>query len=60
MAIGRRFDIQFVAAPALREKQIQPVYRPYVAVHKWFVRRPGSLFRSLPPAEFADAPLAGA
>jgi putative DNA methylase len=41
----------------LREKQIQQIYRPYVAVHKWFARRPGSLFRSLVLAEFGKAPL---
>jgi len=29
----------------------------FVAVHKWFARRPGSLFRSLVLAEFGDEPL---
>src|SRR5690606_35800240 len=28
-----------------------------IAVHKWFARRPGSLFRALALAEFGDAPL---
>jgi len=60
MTLEHGFDIPFVASQALREKQIQQVYRPYVAVHKWFARRPGSLFRSLVIAEFADAPLADA
>src|SRR5205823_3711115 len=39
------------------EKQIQQNYRPIIAVHKWFARRPGSLFRSLMLAEFGDRPL---
>lgn len=57
MSIETRFDIPFVAALALREKQIQQNYRPIIAVHKWFARRPGSLFRALALAEFGDAPL---
>ncbi len=53
-----RFDIAFVAPLALREKQIQQTYRPYIKVHKWFARRPGSLFRALLLAEFGgDDPL---
>ena len=56
--IERRFDIQFVAGMALREKQIQQNYRPVIAVHKWFARRPGTLFRSLLLAEFAAGELA--
>jgi adenine-specific DNA methylase len=55
--IERSFDISFVADLALREKQIQQNYRPIIAVHKWFARRPGTLFRSLLLAEFANAPL---
>ena len=58
MTIEDRFDIPFVAALALREKQIQQNYRPIIAVHKWFARRPGSLFRALTLAEFGGAPLA--
>ena len=58
MSIEARFDIPFVAALALREKQIQQNYRPIIAVHKWFARRPGSLFRALALAEFGEAPLA--
>ncbi|WP_368415139.1 hypothetical protein [Falsiroseomonas sp.] len=57
MSLEQGFDLSFVAAHALREKQIQQVYRPYVAVHKWFARRPGSLFRSLVLAEFCRQPL---
>lgn len=58
MSIEARFDVPFVAALALREKQIQQNYRPIIAVHKWFARRPGSLFRALTLAEFGEAPLA--
>ena len=58
MSIETRFDVPFVAALALREKQIQQNYRPIIAVHKWFARRPGSLFRALTLAEFGEAPLA--
>ena len=57
MSIETRFDVPFVAALALREKQIQQIYRPIIAVHKWFARRPGSLFRALTLAEFGEAPL---
>lgn len=57
MTIEARFDVPFVAALALREKQIQQNYRPIISVHKWFARRPGSLFRALTLAEFGNAPL---
>ena len=57
MTIEARFDVPFVAALALREKQIQQNYRPIIAVHKWFARRPGSLFRALTLSEFGEAPL---
>jgi putative DNA methylase len=57
MTIESRFDIPLVAGLALREKQIQQNYRPIIAVHKWFARRPGSLFRALVLSEFGDAPL---
>ena len=43
--IERDFDVPFIADLALREKQIQQNYRPIIAVHKWFARRPGTLFR---------------
>ena len=45
MGIEERFDISLIGALALREKQIQQNYRPIIAVHKWFARRPGTLFR---------------
>lgn len=46
-----------VAELALREKQIQQNYRPIIGVHKWFARRPGTLFRALVLAEFGSGPL---
>ena len=55
--IEKDYDVSFVAAMALREKQIQQNYRPIIAVHKWFARRPGTLFRSLLLAEFGHGPL---
>ena len=42
---------------ALKEKQIQQNYRPIIAVHKWFARCPGTLFRGLVLSEFSDRPL---
>ncbi len=57
MPIEKRFDIPFISALALREKQIQQNYRPIIAVHKWFARRPGTLFRGLILSEFSDRPL---
>lgn len=57
MAIERTFDIPFIADLALREKQIQQNYRPLIAVHKWFARRPGTLFRGLVLSEFVKRPL---
>ena len=50
--IENNFDIAFIADLALREKQIQQNYRPVIAVHKWFARRPGTLFRGLLLSEF--------
>lgn len=55
--IEKHFDIPFVAAMALREKQIQQNYRPVIAVHKWFARRPGTLFRALLLSEFGQGRL---
>jgi putative DNA methylase len=52
--IERDFDVPFVAKLAQREKQIQQYYRPVIGVHKWFARRPGTLFRALLLAEFVD------
>lgn len=54
MGIEQRFNLPFIAAMALKEKQIQQHYRPVIAVHKWFARRPGTLFRGLMLAEFGD------
>lgn len=55
--IEHSFDVPFVAAMALREKQIQQNYRPIIAVHKWFARRPGTLFRALLLSEFRESTL---
>ncbi len=55
--IEKNFDIPFIADLALREKQIQQNYRPIIAVHKWFARRPGTLFRGLLLSEFSESPL---
>src|SRR5258708_18925568 len=52
MALETHFDRPFVAQLALREKQIQQNYRPIIGVHKWFARRPGTVFRTLLLAEF--------
>lgn len=57
MAIEKNFDISFIAQLALKEKQIQQHYRPIIAVHKWFARRPGTLFRGLVLSEFGDRSL---
>ncbi len=57
MPIEPHFDIPFISSLALREKQIQQNYRPIIAVHKWFARRPGTLFRGLLLAEYGDKPL---
>lgn len=57
MSIEKHFDIPFISALALREKQIQQNYRPIIAVHKWFARRPGTLFRGLILSEYSDRPL---
>ncbi|MBL7648432.1 MAG: DNA methylase [Candidatus Hydrogenedentes bacterium] len=55
--IERDFDIAFISDLARREKQIQQNYRPIIAVHKWFARRPGTLFRGLILSEFSKEPL---
>lgn len=54
MSIERNYNETFVARLASREKQIQQHYRPVISVHKWFARRPGSLFRALALAELVD------
>lgn len=56
--LERRFDVALVTELAQKEKQIQQNYRPVIGVHKWFARRPGSLFRALCLSEFGpEAPL---
>ncbi|MCI5163260.1 MAG: DUF1156 domain-containing protein [Candidatus Electrothrix sp. AX5] len=55
--IEKNFNIPFISNIALREKQIQQNYRPIIAVHKWFTRRPGTLFRGLLLSEFSEKPL---
>ena len=57
MSIERHFDVPLIAELALREKQIQQNYRPIIGVHKWFARRPGTLFRGLILAEFGKGRL---
>lgn len=52
MNLERNFDSGFASRLALREKQIQQSYRPIIGVHKWFARRPGTVFRALLLAEF--------
>jgi adenine-specific DNA methylase len=52
MSIEQHFDTTFTAKLALSEKQIQQNYRPIIGIHKWFARRPGTVFRNLLLAEF--------
>jgi len=51
-SLESRFDIGFTASLAQKEKQIQQSYRPIIGIHKWFARRPGTVFRNLLLAEF--------
>jgi len=51
-SLESNFDVAFTASLAQREKQIQQNYRPVIGVHKWFARRPGTVFRNLLIAEF--------
>lgn len=61
MPIETDFDPAFATTLAMREKQIQQNYRPLIGIHKWFARRPGTLFRSLLLAEYNGAePMASA
>ncbi len=58
MAIEENFDVGFIAKLTAEEKQIQQNYRPVIGVHKWFARRPGSMFRGLLLSEYGNgAPL---
>lgn len=50
--LEKNFDITFTAGLATKEKQIQQNYRPIIGIHKWFARRPGTVFRNLLLAEF--------
>lgn len=52
LGLEHNFDVSFTAMLATREKQIQQSYRPIIGVHKWFARRPGTVFRNLLLAEF--------
>ncbi len=52
MSLEQHFDATFTARLAVREKQIQQNYRPIIGIHKWFARRPGTVFRNLLLAEF--------
>ena len=54
-SLEQHFDPTFVTRLALREKQIQQNYRPIIGIHKWFARRPGTVFRSLLLAEYNSA-----
>ncbi|MBF0434016.1 MAG: DNA methylase [Magnetococcales bacterium] len=60
LPIENQFDVPFIARMALKEKQVQQNYRPIIAVHKWFARRPGTLFRGLLLSEFGEGPVADA
>lgn len=53
--LEQRFDPTFATRLALREKQIQQSYRPIIGIHKWFARRPGTVFRTLLLAEYNGA-----
>ena len=53
--LEQQFDPTFASRLALREKQIQQNYRPIIGIHKWFARRPGTVFRSLLLAEYSGA-----
>jgi adenine-specific DNA methylase len=52
VSLERQFDPVFTTSLALREKQIQQNYRPIIGIHKWFARRPGTVFRNLLLSEF--------
>jgi hypothetical protein len=57
LSLEQDFYIPFVAQLALKEKQIQQEYRPIIGVHKWFARRPGTVFRALLLSEFVGSGL---
>lgn len=55
MSLELNFDTAFVSTLSYREKQMQQSYRPIIGIHKWFARRPGTLFRALMLSEFGDS-----
>jgi putative DNA methylase len=57
MSLESDFDETFVARLAAAEKQVQQSYRPVIGVHKWFARRPGTLFRALMLTELGEQAL---
>lgn len=54
MSVERRYTESHIARLAAREKQQQQHFRPVISVHKWFARRPATLFRALALAELAE------
>ena len=58
VGIETNYDETLVAGLAAAEKQVQQSYRPIIGVHKWFARRPGTLFRGLALSEADSRPLA--
>ena len=58
VSLERRYDDTLIAGLASAEKQVQQACRPVIQVHKWFARRPGTLFRGLLLSHFDDRPLA--
>ena len=52
LKLEEHFDPTFATRMALKEKQIQQNYRPIIGIHKWFARRPGTIFRNLLLAEY--------
>ena len=46
-SLEKNFNAPFTAILAQREKKIQQNYRPIIVVHKWFARRPGTVFRKM-------------
>lgn len=57
MSLERHYDDTLIDGLASAEKQVQQSYRPIIQVHKWFARRPGTLFRGLLLSHFEDQAL---
>ena len=51
-SLEQHFGPTFTTRIALRKNQIQQNYRPIIGVHRWFARRPGTVFGSLLLAEY--------